>query len=391
MAEEILVIGGGIGGMAAALGLANKGRKVRVLEKAPEFGEIGYGIQVGPNAWRMLQYLDVWKRLEQSVFFPNALIMMDAVDGREVSRIDLGRDFQNRYGAPYFVVHRRDIHGAIWDACKEHPNVTLMTSKGLASFAETGDRVVVTCEDGTQYEGMAVIAADGLRSVARQTIVGDGPPQPAGHVAYRGVVPIEQIENRDHQDAMVIWVGHNMHLVQYRLRGGTVMNNVAVVCSERFRRGDKQNYGDWSELEETFSQAVAPVREVLQKYIGRDRNWVLHDRDPVTNWTQGRVTLLGDAAHPTLQYLAQGACMAIEDACVLAERVGRDETNFNAAFLDYQKARYLRCARIVLSARFFGEVCHAGKAARDLRNAYCAGRMPGQHIEYDWLYRGIQL
>jgi salicylate hydroxylase len=390
MANEILVIGGGIGGMAAALALARKGRKVRVLEKAPEFGEIGYGIQVGPNAYRMLQHLDVWKRMEHTAFFPDALIMMDAVDGKEVGRVDLGEDYKRRYGAPYFVIHRRDIHGGLWDACKEHENITLMTSKGLASFEERGSGVVVTCEDGSTFEGAAVVAADGLRSVARQTIVGDGGPRPAGHVAYRGVVPIDEIVNKDHQNAMVIWVGHNMHLVQYRLRGGTVMNNVAVVCSERFKRGEAV-WGDWNELEETFSQAIPVVRDMLHRYIGRDRNWVLHDRDPVTNWTKGKVTLLGDAAHPTLQYLAQGACMAIEDACVLAERVGSGAVDFNAAFLQYQKERYLRCARIVLSARFFGEVCHAGKAARDLRNAYCASRPANSYHEFDWLYRGIQL
>jgi 3-hydroxybenzoate 6-monooxygenase len=391
MSDEILVIGGGIGGMAAALALARKGRKVRVLEKAPEFGEIGYGIQVGPNAYFMLEHLDVMKDIEPTAFYPSALRMMDAISGDEVARIDLGAWFRERFGRPYFVVHRRDLHGSLWEACKRHDRITLETSKGLASFAEEADRVVVTCEDGSQYDGQAVVAADGLRSVARAAIVGDGAPRVAGHVAYRGVVPIDRIANKEHQDSMVIWVGHNLHLVQYRLRGGTVMNNVAVIESEKFKRGEK-DWGGPDELRATFAQTVPRVQEMLANYVGTDRNWILHDREPISNWTRGRVTLLGDAAHPTLQYLAQGACMAIEDACVLAEKVGTSSSvDFNAAFLAYQRERYLRCARVVLTARVFGGICHAGGTARELRNEIASRHTPTTVFEYDWLYKKIEL
>jgi salicylate hydroxylase len=193
--------------------------------------------------------------------------------------------------------------------------------------------------------------------------------------------------DRGHLDSMVIYVGRNMHLVQYRLRGGTVMNNVATIESDRFKRGEAQ-FGGPDELEEIFSQCTPQVRGML-RYVSRERNWVLHDRDPVTNWTRGNVTLLGDAAHPTLQYLAQGACMAIEDAVVLAAEVARHGEDYNAAFNAYQQQRMNRTARVVLSARVFGHICHAGGGARVLRNELLAGRSPDIPWEIAWLYQGI--
>ena len=202
-------------------------------------------------------------------------------------------------------------------------------------------------------------------------------------------MPVDQIRNKEYQDLMVIWCGHDMHLVQYRLRGGTVMNNVAVIESEQFKRGVK-DYGGPDELESIFPRAVPEVRDMLQ-YVSRERNWLLHDREPVLNWTRGRSTLLGDAAHPTLQYLAQGACMAIEDAVVLAGKVGSGPVDFNAAFIAYQEERALRTARVVLTSRVFGGLCHAGGAARALRNEIASRHTPHTFWEYDWLYKGIEV
>jgi salicylate hydroxylase len=197
------------------------------------------------------------------------------------------------------------------------------------------------------------------------------------------------VVDRQFLNSMVIWCGHDTHLVQYRLRGGTVMNNVAVFVSPRFKRGEK-DFGQPDELHEMFAPAVPRVRDML-KYISLERNWVLHDRDPVANWTKGCATLLGDAAHPTLQYLAQGACMAFEDGLVLASEVARHGDDFNAAFLAYQGRRMNRTARVVLSARFFAEVCHAGGGARLLRNELLGKRSPDDPWEADWLYRGIDV
>jgi 3-hydroxybenzoate 6-monooxygenase len=385
----ILIAGGGIGGLATALALAVKGRRVRVLEKAPEFGEIGYGIQMGPNVSRMLDRLGLLQALEPHSVFPDALILVDAVDNREITRIALGRTFLERYRYRYFVIHRRDLHGEILAACKRREEIALEASRGVTGFEERNGSVIVRCENGAEYEGAALIGADGLWSPTRATIVGDGAPRAAGHVTYRGVVPTEQIIDRSHLDSMTIWVGPDLHLVQYRLRGGAVMNNVATVASRRFRRGEKE-FGGWDELEEVFSRADPRVRDML-RYFSRDRNWVLHDREPVTNWTRGPVTLLGDAAHPTLQYLAQGANMAIEDGVVLAEKIAAADGDYGRAFLAYQRERMNRTARVTLSSRFFGDYIHADGGARELRNELARRRDPDKPWEVDWLYRGIEV
>jgi salicylate hydroxylase len=385
---EILIAGGGIGGLSAALALARAGRRVRVLEKAPEFTEIGYGIQMGPNIQPMLERLGVARAIEPHAVYPDALVLADSLTGKELTRIALGAAFLARYKYRYFVIHRRDLHGAILEGCRAREEIALEASRGVASFDDRGDRVVVQCEDGSEYEGAALIGADGLWSPTRAAVIGDGPPRMAGHFVYRGVVPIENIIDRSYENSMIIYIGPNLHLVQYRLRGGAVMNNVATIASYRYARGEK-DCGGPDELMDMFARCDPRVRQMLD-YVGKDRNWVLHDRPPVSSWTKGNVTLLGDAAHPMLQYLAQGACMAIEDAVVLGARVGRDTTDFNAAFTAYQRERFHRTARVQITARVFGDIIHADGGARELRNHLCAQRDPDFPAEVDWLYRGIE-
>jgi len=387
--REILIAGGGIGGLAAALALAQKGRRVRVLEKAAEFGEIGYGIQMGPNVARMLDRLGVLKDLEPASFFPQALIFADALSNEEISRISLGKAFVARYKFRYFVIHRRDLLGGLLEACKKRDEIVLETSRGIKGFTQKGDTVSVVCDNGSTYEGSALIGADGLWSPTRQAVIADGAPRMAGHFVYRGVVPTGEVADRSRIDTMTIWGGPDLHMVQYRLQGGAVMNNVATICSRRIRRGEP-NPGAPDELEEIFARTHPGVRDNL-RYVSRERNWVLHDRDPATNWTDGRVTLLGDAAHPTLQYLAQGAQMAIEDGVVLAEKVSAAGEDYNRAFLAYQRERMNRTARVVLSSRFFGEYIHVDGGARALRNELARGRDPDHPWEVDWLYKGIDV
>jgi 2-polyprenyl-6-methoxyphenol hydroxylase-like FAD-dependent oxidoreductase len=387
--REILIAGGGIGGLAAALALARKGMRVRVLEKAAEFGEIGYGIQMGPNVARMLDRLGVLKALEAQSFFPEALIFADALTNEELSRIALGKAFVERYGFRYFVIHRRDLLGGLLDACRKMDSIALETSRGIKSVSQKSDTVSVACENGATYEGAALVGADGLWSPTRQAVIGDGAPRMAGHYVYRGVVPIEDVADKARMNTMTIWGGPDLHMVQYRLQGGAVMNNVATICSRRIRRNEPDP-GAPDELEEIFARTHPGVRDNL-RYVSRERNWVLHDRDPAANWTDGRVTLLGDAAHPTLQYLAQGAQMAIEDGVVLAEKVAAAEEDYHRAFLAYQHERMNRTARVVLSSRFFGEFLHVDGGARELRNEIARGRDPDNAWEVDWLYRGIRI
>lgn len=387
--REILIAGGGIGGLAAALALALKGRRVRVLEKAAEFGEIGYGIQMGPNVARMLDRLGVLQSLEPASVFPEALVFADALSNEELSRINLGKAFVERYRYRYFVIHRRDLLGGLLEACKRREEILLSTSHGLRAFREEGNAVVVTCDNGVEFEGAALVGADGLWSPTRQAVIGDGAPRMAGHYVYRGVVPFEDVVDKSRIRTMTIWGGPDLHMVQYLLQGGAVLNNVATIASRRFRRGEPEA-GAPDELEEIFARTHPSVRDNL-RYVSRERNWVLHDRDPATGWTRGRVTLLGDAAHPTLQYLAQGAQMAIEDGVVLAEKVAASGEDYPRAFLAYQRERMNRSARVVLSSRFFGEFLHVDGGARELRNELARGRDPDHPWEVDWLYKGIEV
>jgi 2-polyprenyl-6-methoxyphenol hydroxylase-like FAD-dependent oxidoreductase len=387
---EVLIIGGGIGGVATALALAKRGIRSQVFERAPEFGEIGYGIQQGPNAYRMLDWLGVMKDLEPQAVFTKNLVLIDALTDKEIARIDCGAGFQQKYGAPYTVVHRRDLHGSLLDAARKYDEVTLHTSKEFVSYTEDGSRVVASFADGSSYEGSLLVGADGLRSRVRDLVIGDGPPRAAGHVTYRGVVPVDEVKDRSHFDDMVIWVGPRLHLVQYRLRGGKVMNNVATVCSEKFERGERENYGGPDELMDVFSRTTPHVQEMLS-YVGKDKNWVLHDREPRPGWTKGKVALLGDAAHPTLQYLAQGACMAIEDGVVLSAKLAQaGNKDIPAALLSYEKDRYLRTARVTVTARIFGDIIHCDAGSRDLRNHLLEKRTADTTWEVDWLYKGIQ-
>lgn len=386
--DEFIIAGGGIGGISTALALARSGRRVRVLERAEELGEIGYGLQLGPNAYRVLEMLGISEGLKERAFFPNNLVMIDAVDGRELTRIELGDAFKARFSYPYCVIHRSDLHQMLLDAVRALPGVAVETSRGVQGFTQHENGVEVVCEGGQVYHGKALIGADGLKSRVRAAMFDDGPPRVAGQVAYRGVVPIEEITDTTHADDVVMWVGPGLHMVQYRLRGGKVMNNVAVVENEDMRLGRTDTIGP-EEMQRIFSACTPEVQKMLG-FVRKDRNWVLSDRDPRPGWSQGRATLLGDAAHPTLQYLAQGACMAMEDAVTLAHKLDR-ANSIEQALIDYEHARYLRCGRVTLTSRFFCDFCHTGGGARDIRNSLVANRAPGSTFEVDWLYRGIDL
>jgi 3-hydroxybenzoate 6-monooxygenase len=384
----ILVAGGGIGGFAAALALTQKGFPVQVIERAADFHEIGAGIQLGPNVFRMFEILGVSEQMSHWAVFPDNLIMRDALDGSEITRIPTGVLLHRRFGRPYAVIHRADLHKVLIDAVNRSPLATLMTSCKLASYEDRGDRVVVQTEGGRTFEGAALIGADGLWSAVRSQLVADGKPRVSGHIAYRGVIPLADVPAHLRENNVVLWAGPKTHLVHYPLHRGEVYNLVVVFHSSRYEEG-WDTYGDPSELRERFQGQHPKVREFLSK-ANEWKMWVLCDREPISQWTKGRVTLLGDAAHPMLQYLAQGGCMAIEDAVVLARSLAEAKGDYNGAFLAYQQQRYLRTARVQLTARLYGDIYHAADATRDLRRQLLAGRTPEQAYNgVAWLYDGI--
>jgi salicylate hydroxylase len=383
--SAILVVGGGIGGLGAALALARAGEQVHVLESAPKFAELGAGIQVAPNATRVLDMLGVFEGLEDKAVFPRELVYMDAVTGERITSVDLGQPFLQRYGHPYVVLHRVDLHQALLEACIAHPNVELDTDKHVDELEDAGDVVRVQCADGSTHEGVALIGADGLHSAVRNVVVGDA-LVPTPHVAYRGAIPFEDVTPHAGQDSMVMWVGPDLHFVQYKLRGGKLYNQVGVFRSNR--HGEIEDYGSPEELDEHFGRCCEPVRYGASLLV-RDVRWPMADREPTDNWTQNRITLVGDAAHAMLQYIAQGGCQAIEDA----EAIGRHveaHSDYREAFLAYQDERIPRTAQVQRMARRFGETCHLGGVGRELRNHVFSRRTPQDYDPFDWLYGMVE-
>ncbi|MFT8242567.1 FAD-dependent monooxygenase [Roseomonas sp. BN140053] len=380
----VLVIGGGIGGLAAARAMSLKGRKVHVIEQAPEFSEIGAGLQLAPNALRALERLQVLDEVRADAVFPRQLLMLDAVSGERITTVPIGEAFKERYGHPYAVMHRTDLHAHLLNACRESPLVTLENNRAVVDITDEGEAALVRCADGSTYHADLVVGADGLHSRTRKLLGDDAPPVCEEYVAYRGTVPMAQMTELAGNDSMVGWIGPEMHLVQYPVRRGELFNQVAVFRSHNYKP-DSDDWGTVEELEAKFTPLHRLVRASLET-IGRDRRWAMYDRPPLDSWVRGRIVLLGDAAHPMLQYLAQGACQALEDAVCLAEFLDRSLNDTDAGLRRYQDARRVHTARVQLTARFFGEVCHATGVAAMFRNSLFRLRDPEDYRLFDWLY-----
>ena len=383
--SSVIVVGGGIGGLAVALSLAQKGIAVQLFEQAPEFKEIGAGIQLGPNVFRMFECLGIADEVHEFAVFPETLMMRDSVTGREVTKISLGKDFLAKFEYPYAVIHRADLHRVLLAASERERLIELRSATKIETVEETSNGIVVRTDRGERYSADALIGADGLWSTIRPLIVNDGKPVVSGHIAYRAVLPTGDMPEHLRWRSMVLWAGDKVHLVHYPLRGGELFNLVAVFHSNRYEEG-WDTFGDVEELNQRFAGTCVEVRTLLAK-IESWRMWVLCDRQPVKEWSRGRMTLLGDAAHPMLQYLAQGACMAIEDAVCLADSIDEADGDFAAAFQAYQAARYLRTGRVQVMARVYGEVFHTSGVVRELRNMMLAGRTQAEALaSMQWLY-----
>jgi salicylate hydroxylase len=386
--RQFIIVGGGIGGLAAALALARKGFTTRVLEQTPEFREVGAGIQMGPNVFRALRMLGLRDRILADAWQPTGLEMRCALDAHRVTQfpVNNGR-FLERFGEPYAVTHRADLLQGILEGCQADKRIVLENNRKVIAHEETADGVAVTLESGERIEGRALIGCDGLWSRIREDIVGDGKPRVSGHIAYRAVLPRAEVPDDLWSPDVILWAGPKTHLVQYPLRRGELFNLVAVFHSDRYEEGWNAE-GDIGELMTRFAGQRPEVKRLLDK-IETWRMWVLCDREPVKTWSKGRVVLLGDAAHPMLQYLAQGACMAVEDAVQLGQAVAAQPNDLPRAFEAYTQARYLRTARVQIMARVYGDFYHARGPAAELRDMVLNSRTPEQAYDSSaWLYGG---
>ena len=388
--DAILIVGGGLGGLAAALALGRSGWRVRVLEEAREFGAIGYGIQLGPNVFPMFERLGVSEAVLQASNLPPALVMLDALDGEEIARLPTGDSFRRRFKHPYIAIHRIDLHHVLLEACRTSANIELEASTSAAAIEDDGDRIRVRTKDGRSIAGAAVIGADGLGSRIRSQLLDEGPPRLIGYVAHRTIVPMERVPDGVLRNEVVLWGGPGYHIVHYPLRHGSVFNIVAVFRTSTFaEKGDVRGHRE--ELERTYRDAH-PTMQALLGLMDLERRWAISDRDPIRHWHRGRAVLLGDAAHPTLQSLAQGACMAIEDGVCLAGLIDAAGGDFEAAFRQYEAARVVRTARVQLDSRVLWEFYHAAGIARDVR-ALTVAEWNEAHMFncLAWLYDGFAI
>jgi 3-hydroxybenzoate 6-monooxygenase len=388
---DVVIVGGGIGGLGAALALSRTGVRVRLLEKAAEFGEVGAGLQIAPNCTRILAEYGLLDEVIGLGVRPQNMVMKDAVDSSELTRLDL-EDLERRYGFPYLVIHRSDLHSTLLRACRR-AGVDLMTGQECVGVESGDGKARAVFADGHVEEAEVVIAADGLHSVARRLLVDDEPVNSA-YVAYRGAVPIDLVRENDVSETdVVVYVGPRCHFVQYPLRGGDMFNQVAVFESPKALAGDP-DWGTPDELDAAFEGMCGQIQKGLP-LMWRNRWWRMFDRDPILDWVHGRVALLGDAAHPPLQYMAQGAVMAIEDGWVLATHVANQRAvrtasgsgvDWVAALAAYNAVRPEHCRRVLTTARAWGELWHVDGIKRLQRNALLRARDVRDYTFVDWIY-----
>jgi len=381
----VVIAGGGIGGLACALALARRGFRALVLEQANVFGEVGLGLQVAPNALSVLDALGVGDAAKQDALLIERLLMMDAVTGEEVANIPCGERFRERFGNPYAVAHRADIHGALLDACRALDLIELRNDCRVMDFELENSGVSVALESGERVAAAAMVGADGVYSNVRSRIVGDGEPLAAGAVIYRATIPVAEMPKDLQRPYPTFWAGPGWHVIYYPVRDWTMFNLGATVVTGQNTLEESEDVAPRHVLP-LFSGGCATPLRVL-RIPKRFRRYVIVHREPVDNWSTGPVTLLGDAAHPMVQYIAQGAAMALEDAICLAGCAHESAGDFAQAFRRYQELRIVRTARVQISSLMMDRLNHAQGLERKVRNSLFEGRTAEEYYDrLAWLY-----
>jgi 3-hydroxybenzoate 6-monooxygenase len=381
----IAIAGGGIGGLACALALVQRGFSVIVCEQAPQFGQVGVGLQVAPNALSVLDALGVGQQVKQDALLIERMLMKDGLSGADICDIPCGEEFVRRFGNPYAVAHRADVHGALLRGCEtQGRQIDLRTDSRVEDFSIEDRGVSIRLASGDRISAAALIGADGIRSRIRRKLVNDGEPKTVGAAIYRALVPAAAMPPDQRLPFPTLWVGPGAHLIYYPVRDWSVFNVAATVLMsiDAIVEGDT----DVEEASRAFAGWSGVPQDVL-RVSQRYQRYLIRCRDPIDNWSNGPVTLLGDAAHPMVQYIAQGAAMALEDAMCLADRVDAADGDFVRAFEDYQGSRIVRSARVQLSSLMLDRIYHAAGVERLVRNSIFEGRTAQDYFErLAWLF-----
>jgi salicylate hydroxylase len=404
MTESVLVAGGGIGGLAAAFALAREGVPVTLLEQAKAFGEVGAGLQLGPNAVRVLESWGLSPALHACAAFPEEIRARDAHTARLLGRLRLGPVIRARYGEPYATLHRVDLHHLLLEAARSQPGVQLRLGERVASYEEQVDGVRLVLESEEVLHGQALLGCDGLWSRVRSQMLGAVPVRSSGHLAYRGLVPADELPAALASPVVTVWLGPRLHVVHYPVRSGEYFNVVAVVEGVLGQGhggavgSDPQSWTHHARAHD-LRRALGPACDDLVRMIEAVpewKLWPLNDRPPVTGpheHAQGRVALLGDAAHPLRPYLAQGAAMAIEDAWTIGRLVARERgadrgvVGWRGVFEAYARTRWARNAQVQQRSARNGTIFHADGLLRQGRNVAMA--LLGERLmDNAWLYSG---
>jgi len=385
--NPVLIVGGGLGGLATALGLGRRGRQVCLLEQSEEIAPIGYGVQIGPNVLPVLAQLGLEDEVRLAAYLPDDLLLLDAYSGERLVRVPLkGEAFEARFPAPYICIHRVDLHEILLRAVRALPEVDLNQATTVIGYSQSADAVQLHTEQGARIEGSALVAADGLRSRLRAQMHPTDVSRDTGYVAHRTIVPMNQAPaSLRRRKGVTMWTGDGFHVIYYPLRDHTEMNIVAVFrVPEGMEATDNDTYRAHIEAIAALSQAE--VRDVIS-VVNLERRWAIGDRNPLRGWSDGRVTLLGDAAHATLQSLAQGAGMALEDAAELCTLMETHSHDPQRAFALFERRRFVRTARVQLESRALWHTYHCGGFDAEVRTQQLQERTTDDLYRcFDWLW-----
>lgn len=387
--QQVVIAGGGIGGMAAVLACAQHDLPVQLLERTAQFAEVGAGIQIGPNVTRILQAWGLGAALAQVAAFPKQLQARDAQTGQVLGNLPLNERAQALYGAPYATLHRADLHGLLHRAA-QGMGVDIRMGQSLVDWRATQDGLEVHTDCGQALEASALIGADGVWSAVHQQLLHDEPPRFTGHLAYRALVSQAELPAHLRSDQVTVWMGPRLHVVHYPVRSGQWLNVVAIVHGTQPDHAQNWDHAGHAQALMTAMGAVGHDLHERLASVPAWRQWAVHDRAPLSaasQMAQGRVALLGDAAHPMRPYLAQGAGMALEDAQVLAQCLSAGDASVSAQLQAYAAQRWARNARVQARAIRNGRIFHAQGAVALGRNL--SMRFLGERLmDVPWLYGG---